>query len=130
VDTRHKILNLAQAAEAVRRDRGQRGPIRLVTGCFDPLLCDHAERLKEIAKDGGTLVVAVTDPARPLLGGRARAELAAALAVVDYVVFPVEDPMGSGLDGLGAVQVFREEAADEARTRELIAYVHRRQPGK
>ena len=63
-------------------------PTRWVSGHFDPLLAEHVRRL---AQDQGRdperlLVVEVTNPAQPLLGQRARAELVAALSMVDYVV--------------------------------------------
>lgn len=50
------------------------------------MLAGHARRLNEIAEPGGVLVAVVTEPARPILAARARAELVAALQIVDYVV--------------------------------------------
>jgi hypothetical protein len=43
-------------------------------------------RLAREREPGRLLVVEVTNPAQPLLAQRARAELVAALAMVDYVV--------------------------------------------
>jgi len=57
-----------------------------VTGHFDPLLAEHVGRLGEHVAPGRLLVVEVTNPDRPLLPQRARAELVAALTMVDYVV--------------------------------------------
>lgn len=57
-----------------------------MAGHFDPLLAEHVRRLSEHAAPGRLLVVEITNPARPLLPQRARAELVAALAMVDYVV--------------------------------------------
>jgi len=57
-----------------------------VAGHFDPLLAEHVRRLRQHAKPDQPLVVEITNPARPLLGQRARAELVAALGMVDYVV--------------------------------------------
>ena len=57
-----------------------------VEGAFDPLLAAHVRRLRECANSGQLLVVAVTNPPNPLLSQRARAELVAALAMVDSVV--------------------------------------------
>ena len=57
-----------------------------VAGSFDPLLAEHVRRLSEHVAPGRLLVVEVTNPARPLLPQRARAELVAALTMVDYVV--------------------------------------------
>src|SRR5450755_2082158 len=61
-------------------------PARWVSGNFDPLLAEHVRRLREYKTDGQALVVEITNPAKPLLSQRARAELAAALSLVDFVV--------------------------------------------
>lgn len=60
-------------------------PAQLVRGHFDPLLAEHAQRLSNAAKPGLTLAVVVTNPPHPLMAARARAELVAGLAAVDYV---------------------------------------------
>ena len=57
-----------------------------VSGHFDPLLAEHARRLAQIREPGRPLVVEVTNSAQPLLAQRARAELVAALGLVDFVV--------------------------------------------
>ncbi|MEK7404140.1 MAG: hypothetical protein AAB225_03445 [Acidobacteriota bacterium] len=126
MDTRTKIVTPAQAEEAARVCRASGTPVKVVSGHFDPLLAGHARRLGEIARPGGVLIVIVTDPPRPLLAAEARAELAAALAVVDYVVLGgprVVEPAA----GIGADEIFNEEAADEGRRQELIRHVHERQ---
>jgi len=94
--------------------------VTVVTGYFDPLLAAHARRLAEIAEPGGVLMAVVTEPERPILPTRARAELVAALAVVDYVL-----PAGPASQ-LEADRIFREEGADLRRTQELVARVHQR----
>jgi bifunctional ADP-heptose synthase (sugar kinase/adenylyltransferase) len=81
LDTRSKII---AAGEARERLNGQ--PACWISGHFDPLLAEHVRLLAKSAKPGQALVVEVTDSARPLLSQRARAELVAALAMVDYVV--------------------------------------------
>ena len=81
MDTRSKIIPIEDA-----RQRTSNSPTLWLTGHFDPLLAEHARRLTERAAPGQTLVVEITNPANPLLPQRARAELVAALAVVDYVV--------------------------------------------
>jgi len=97
--------------EARKLTEGQ--PTRWVAGDFDPLLAAHSRRLRELAEPGRLLVVAVNDPARPLLPRRARAELVAALAMVDYVV-----PDGGG----GSF----EQLNDTSVTEQLIAHIARR----
>jgi bifunctional ADP-heptose synthase (sugar kinase/adenylyltransferase) len=124
VDTREKILTPAAALEIARATRANGTPVTVVTGYFDPLLAGHARRLGEIAGAGGFLIAVVTEPERPILPARARAELVAALAVVDYVV-SAEDG-AELLAQLPADRVFREEAADLRRTEELVARVHQK----
>jgi bifunctional ADP-heptose synthase (sugar kinase/adenylyltransferase) len=81
LDTRSKIVT---AEEACERLAGR--PAQWLSGHFDPLLAEHVRRLRECAAPGSLLVVEITNPPRPLLAQRARAELAAALNMVDYVV--------------------------------------------
>lgn len=70
--------------ETRQRLRGQTA--QWVAGHFDPLLAEHVRWLGQCAKPDEPLVVEITNPARPLLAQRARAELVAALGMVDYVV--------------------------------------------
>ncbi len=57
-----------------------------ISGQFDPLLAEHVRRLKQARESGQLLVVEVTNSPQALLPQRARAELVAALEMVDYVV--------------------------------------------
>jgi glycerol-3-phosphate cytidylyltransferase-like family protein len=100
--------------------------VALVTGYFDPLLDAHARRLGEIAAPGRAVFVAIAEPPRPLLQARARAELVAALAMVDYVMLAASMP-ADWFAALVPDAVFREEAADERRTGDLIKHVQSRQ---
>jgi bifunctional ADP-heptose synthase (sugar kinase/adenylyltransferase) len=119
MDTRVKIVD-AQAALAAARQRRSAGQrIRLVTGYFDPVLASHARRLSELAAPAGALFVSVTEPPRPILAARARAELVAALAAVDYVTV-------GAVETLAADDIHHEEAADERRAYDLIAHVQSR----
>ena len=79
MDTRTKIID---------RERAPQGAAWF-SGNFDPLLAEHARMLHEIKSPGHLLVVEITNPVRPLLAQRARAELVAGLADVDYVVLGV-----------------------------------------
>ena len=81
MDTRSKIIAAEQAREQLVGK-----PARWVTGSFDPLLAEHVRRLHQYATPSQLLVVEITNPASPLLPQRARAELVAALAMVDFVV--------------------------------------------
>ena len=71
-------------------------------------------------------VVVVLDPPEPLLAGRARAELVAALGVVDYVVPAEEQAAGELLSHFLPSEIVREESADLLRARRLSEHVQRR----
>ena len=81
MDTRTKIVPLHEIGE-----RLQSRAASWISGHFDPLLAEHVGRLAGAREPGRLLVVEVTNPAQPLLGQRARAELVAALSMVDFVV--------------------------------------------
>jgi bifunctional ADP-heptose synthase (sugar kinase/adenylyltransferase) len=57
-----------------------------LSGYFDPLLAEHVGRIAQAREPGRLLVIKVTNPAKPLMAQRARAELVAALSMVDFVV--------------------------------------------
>jgi hypothetical protein len=128
MDTREKIIDLATAARiaAALRNRGDR--LKLIAGYFDVLTPDHVRRMRGLS-DGLPIMAAVLDPPEPLLQPRARAELAAAMSMIDYVI-PLQ---GAGLDQaleqIRPDEVIREETADGQRAQALIEHVHRRQSG-
>jgi bifunctional ADP-heptose synthase (sugar kinase/adenylyltransferase) len=110
VDSRTKIVPAEEAERIAARGA------RIVAGTFDPLLASHAEQLRDLKRNGVPLVVAIAEPDDPILPARARAELVAGLAVVDFVVESAE--------GIAA-DVHLEE--DHLRKREeLIEHVHAR----
>lgn len=105
-------------------------PITLVAAYFDPLLDWHAERLASLRPADGTLVALVLPLEGELLLQRARAELAAALRVIDYVLIaPGPDPKLSEdlVRALNPAQVFRLAEEDLRHRAELIAHVRTRQ---
>jgi rfaE bifunctional protein nucleotidyltransferase chain/domain len=90
-----KIISRERLRELVADHRrgGQR--IVLANGCFDALHVGHVRYLEGARSEGDVLVVAVNSdsgvrglkgPGRPILPESARADLVAALRVVDYVV--------------------------------------------
>jgi heptosyltransferase-2 len=94
-ESRAKILGFE---EVLRRTAGR--PVKWVAARFDPLLAAHARRLAQIKTPGDALAVIVQDSPAPLLPQQARAELAAALGVVDYVVLgPAPQPAEDLNDG-------------------------------
>ena len=87
-----KILPADQARRELKDKR-----VCWVSGHFDPLLAEHVRLLRQWLSPGKLLAVEVTEPLRPLLTQRARAELVAALKMVDYVVLsdrPASDDAG------------------------------------
>jgi bifunctional ADP-heptose synthase (sugar kinase/adenylyltransferase) len=93
LDTRSKIIPLEHAREWLRDNSAC-----WVAGHFDPLLAEHVRRLREYVVPGRLLIVEVTSPARPLLPQGARAELVAALELVDYVVLGNSTPESPEID--------------------------------
>jgi D-glycero-beta-D-manno-heptose 1-phosphate adenylyltransferase len=94
MNTREKILSLAALKEAITRRRGQDQRIVLANGCFDLLHAGHIRYLAGAKQEGDVLIAAINSDnsvktlkgnGRPILPEQARAELVAALAVVDYV---------------------------------------------
>ena len=103
MDTRSKII----ASEQARAKLGAK-PARWVIGSFDPLLAEHVRRLQHYATAGQLLVVEVTNPAKPLLPQRARAELVAALAMVDFVVLENDSGASQTADDASITERFIE----------------------
>jgi D-glycero-beta-D-manno-heptose 1-phosphate adenylyltransferase len=90
-----KIVLRDELSERLKEHKrlGQR--IVLANGCFDSLHVGHIRYLEGARREGDALVVGVNadssvcnlkGPGRPILGENARAQLVAALRVVDYVV--------------------------------------------
>ena len=123
MDTRNKILS----PEAAPRG------CTVVTGAFDVMLAADARQLagiRESHPDRPILVVVLPLP-EELLPQRARAELVAALRMVDYVVTADDAAPGAATDALLAslepAQLVRLEEVHAARKRQLMEHVHRRQ---
>ncbi len=105
MDTRHKILPREELARRLEQHRSRGERIVLSNGCFDLLHVGHIRYLEGARREGDVLVVAVNSDAsvrplkgegRPILPAGARAELVAAIAVVDYVTV-FEEPDVSAL---------------------------------
>ncbi len=129
MDTRKKILTTEGAVALARDLRAQNKPLQVVTGYFDVLVAGHVRALRDVrsATSARPLLVVITPPAQPVLSARARAEMVAALGMVDYVVTAEPGQRESLLAALEAEDVVAFEAADERRARQLIEHVHRRQ---
>jgi glycerol-3-phosphate cytidylyltransferase-like family protein len=118
VDTRSKILTLAAALEL-------RPPIAIATGYFDVLRAEDARELGRVRHH--PLLVVVLPLANEILSLSARAEMVAALRVVDYVVTADDGDVERLVSELQPVEFVRLEAADAHRASQLIEHVHRRQ---
>lgn len=117
MDTRDKILTLEAARALPRRQ------LTVASGYFDGLGAAHARELAAVARP----VLAVVLPrAGELLPQRARAEMAAAMRVIDYVVTADERDLDALIDCLAPRAVVRLEAADAVRVQQLIEHVQRR----
>jgi glycerol-3-phosphate cytidylyltransferase-like family protein len=101
----------------------------IITGTFDVLLADHIRELDEARnrQPHAALLVAVVTPDQPLLDTRARAEMAAALAMVDYVVSLEGPETEHFLAAFPASCIVRLEEVHARRLRELKEHVKRRQ---
>jgi hypothetical protein len=127
MDTRTKIVRLDEAVRIAAEARSQGARLKVVVGYFDVLTVDLVRRLLEIS-GGETLLAAVLDPPRPpLLGPRARAELAAGLSVIDYVLSIPDAGLEHALGEIRPDTIVREETADLRRQAALIEHVHGRQ---
>ena len=119
MDTRSKILTAEAAPRACT----------VVTGAFDPVLADDARELADIRAshpDGALLVMVLPIPGE-LLPQRARAELVAALRMVDYVVIAPDAAADALLATLEPAHLVRLEGVQAVRKRQLMDHVHRRQ---
>jgi glycerol-3-phosphate cytidylyltransferase-like family protein len=110
LDTRTKIVSTAEAARLAASGA------TVVSGYFDPMLASHAQRLAQLKREGSPLLVLIADPEEAILPARARAELVAALRVVDYVA-----------ENGNFEPHHRLEREDSDRLANLIERVHARQ---
>ena len=88
MDTRAKILSLESALDQACRLKQKGRTLTVVTGYFDVLLAAHARDLEAVRmRTGSDCLMVVLLPRTPcLLSDRARAEVVAGLAMIDYVV--------------------------------------------
>ncbi len=94
-----KVVTRKQLAARVAADRAAGLTVAFANGCFDLLHVGHVRYLAAAAAEADRLIVAVNGdaaagakgPGRPLLKAEDRAEIVAALRVVDYVTI-FEEP--------------------------------------
>lgn len=119
MDTRTKIVSVEAAPRGCT----------VVSGTFDVVIAEDARELAEIRAGGEErpLLVVVLPLAGSLLTQRARAELVAALRMVDYVVTADETAADALLASLEPAQLVRLEEVHAVRKRQLTEHVQRRQ---
>lgn len=109
MDTRNKIL---KREEAERLE----GHLTVVTGWFDVLRPAHVRELEQARRP---VLAAVLRHTGAVLSATARAELAAALRMVDYVVTVDHEELEGFIERLKAAAVLRLETAESGWTRRL-----------
>jgi hypothetical protein len=114
MDTRSKIIAADTAPPGCT----------VVSGYFDVLLAADAHDLAALPRP---LLIIVLPLAGELLPQQARAELAAALRMVDYVVIADGADTDALCERLRPARVARMEAAGGERTRQLKQHVRNRQ---
>ena len=119
MDTRTKIVEPEQAPAGCT----------VVTGTFDVMVAADARELSEIRAQHPevALCVVVLPLVGELLAQRARAELAAALRMVDYVVIADDPAPNAMLAALKPARLVRLEGVHELRKRQLMEHVQSRQ---
>lgn len=125
-DTRKKIIGIDQA-RALAAEMRRRGtpPAAFVTH-LEVLRAGAIQSIEELAASApGHLFVLLTDPESPLVPLDARAELAAALRVVDYVV-PCAEGAAPALAAINPGFAVHDEEEDRGRTRQLTEHVRSR----
>jgi bifunctional ADP-heptose synthase (sugar kinase/adenylyltransferase) len=128
VDTRNKIIDSQIAVEIACRLRRQSRKLVVVSGHFDVVLAAHARDLDGVRNSSGAdaIMVILQPVSHSLLAAPARAELVAALAMVDYVVSVGDDSLDELLSRLPAERVISRLGADDELKRLLIEHVQSR----
>jgi hypothetical protein len=116
MDTRTKILTL-DAARALR-------PAAVVASRFDVARAAHLRDLDALPRPLLAVVLHCADSVLPVT---ARADLAAALRVIDYVVIADDRELEALVSALQSARVIHLEETDRRRAAELKQHVQRRQ---
>ena len=126
LDTRHKILNIGDAATRIRELQQSGQPVVAFVSHLEVLRAAQVRKLEQVAPGApGKLMVIITEPASPLVTLQARSEVAAGLRVVDYVV-PAPDGAAAALAAIDPGSRIDDEEEDRGRTRQLIEHVRSR----
>lgn len=107
--------------------RNRQGVWSAVIGVFDPFTLTVARAIHEHSKPGRDLLVVVTPGENTLLSAEARAAMLAALRDVDAVAIAEPEEARAVLNGMPAVEVFEDPAADRERSQDFVDFVLARQ---
>jgi glycerol-3-phosphate cytidylyltransferase-like family protein len=118
MDTRSKILTLDSALALPP------GTVTIAAGYFDVLRAAHTRDLAGLRRPVLAAVLPLKDE---LVPQRARAEMVAALRMIDYVVIANPGDVDTLIERLAPREVAHLEARDSARVQQLIEHVHNRQ---
>ena len=103
------VASLETVLETVAQARSKGASVVLTNGAFDMLHVGHVRYLQGAAQQGDIVVTAVNSdssvrhskgPSRPVIPEQERAELVAALGVVDWVVLFDEPTVTGGIERL------------------------------
>jgi rfaE bifunctional protein nucleotidyltransferase chain/domain len=103
------VVTLPELTAAMEAERASGRTIAFANGCFDVLHVGHVRYLQGAAAEADRLVVAINDDesvralkgeGRPVMAGRDRAELVAAVRGVDYVVLFAGPTVGPLLEAI------------------------------
>jgi rfaE bifunctional protein nucleotidyltransferase chain/domain len=95
-----RVLSESELMDAIADDRVAGKTIAFANGCFDLLHVGHVRYLRGAAAEADRLIVAINEdasvarlkgPGRPTMTAADRAEIVAAIGVVDYVVIFADD---------------------------------------
>jgi hypothetical protein len=127
MDTRAKILTAGEALGLAGDLHARRQPFALVRGYFDVLQPSLVRQLAQHRSENAAepIFALVLNPPAPLLSAGARAELAAALRVIDYVI-PWDGDADQLAASLAPQTCISEEAAHAESTERLIQHVWER----
>ena len=122
MDTRTKIVTAADL-EKLNLAR----PLLVATGRFDVLRTEAADALSAARERTGaaSLLVALRPLADGLAPIEARAEMTAALRMVDYVFIVANGDWPGSVASLQPIEIVDLEDADAERIRQLIEHVRR-----
>ncbi len=102
-------------------------PVLLTTGLFEILRIETVRELAEARRRTGakTVIAVVLSSTEERIPLAARAEMAAALRVIDYVLIGEAGEWEGPAARLQPIEILHLEEADARRTRQLIEHVRR-----